>query len=178
MDETDLPRGVASLGAGPVTVHFDGAAQTIRGRRLAGYGFTVEGAGLYAEECGLAVPPDHPRATNNVAEYVGAICALEHLVREGYSREVVVLGDSELVIRQVNGEYAVRKEHLVPYHARLVQLSARFPHVEFRWIPREENQRADALSKRALEEVSAPAEALRPRGTARSKETESGGRAD
>ncbi len=166
MDEAELPRGVAAVGAGPVTVHFDGASQTVGEVRLAGYGFTIEGAGLEAAESGLAVPPGHPRATNNVAEYVGAICALEHLLRQGYAGEVTIYGDSELVVRQVNGEYAVRTDHLVPYHARLVQLAERFRKVEFRWVPREENQRADALSKRAIEDAVADARSRRSPGDA------------
>jgi ribonuclease HI len=172
MDEARLPRGVASVGTGPVTVHFDGSSQLVGGRRLAGYGFTVEGAGLDLEEFGLAVPPGHPRATNNVAEYVGAICALEHLVREGYSGDVAVYGDSELVVRQANGEYAVRTEHLVPYHERLRQLAGRFQRVEFLWIPREENRRADELSKRAIQEAFSPAS---PRSSGRDHATTGAG---
>jgi ribonuclease HI len=160
--DEQLPRGVASIGSGRVEVHFDGSCQTIGGVRVAGYGFTVEGAGLDTEECGLAVPPGHPRATNNVAEYVGAICALEYLARVGFAGEVAVVGDSELVIRQTNGEYSVRAEHLVPYAHRLQQLAAGFRRAEFRWVPREANQRADALSKRAIGE--AAAEPQRPAG--------------
>ncbi len=162
MADEQLPRGVASIGSGRVEVHFDGSCQTIGGRRVAGYGFTVEGAGLDTEELGLAVPPGHPRATNNVAEYVGAICALEYLSRLGFAGEVAVIGDSELVIRQTNGEYSVRAEHLVPYADRLRQLAGTFRHAEFRWVPREENRRADELSKRAIEQA-AP-EPTRPAG--------------
>jgi ribonuclease HI len=99
------------------------------------------------------VPPFHARATNNVAEYSGAICALEWLVRNGYTGEVVVRGDSQLVVRQMTGEYRVRKEHLQAYHDWLKQLTLRFPKVEFHWVPRAQNQRADLLSKQALEEA-------------------------
>jgi len=151
VDDQRLPRGIASVPPGPVEVHFDGACEKVRGRRVAAYGFTIEGGGLRHDDFGLAVPPGHPRATNNVAEYVGAICGLEWLVRAGYTGPVVVVGDSQLVVRQMQGEYRVRAEHLVPYHARLGQLVAVFPHVEFRWVPREENTRADELSKRGLE---------------------------
>jgi ribonuclease HI len=119
---------------------------------VATYGFTIVGAGLLYEGRGLAVPPFHPRSTNNVAEYVGAICALEWLLRAGYAGPVVVLGDSQLVVRQFNGEYRVRKEHLKAYHERLRQLAGRFSSVKFEWVPRERNRRADELSKLALEE--------------------------
>ena len=150
LDDRELPRGVASPSAGPVQVHFDGACEAVEGRRVAAYGYTLEGGGFHHEDRGLAVPPGHPRATNNVAEYVGAICALEWLARAGYSGDVVLNGDSQLVIRQMTGAYQVRKEHLVPYYERLLQLARGFQSVEFRWVPREENVRADALSKRGL----------------------------
>jgi ribonuclease HI len=145
--DRDLPRGIASAPEGPVRVHFDGARELVEGRAVAAYGFTIEGAGLYHEDFGLAVPPGHDRATNNVAEYAGAICALEWLVRHGYRGEVEVAGDSQLVVRQMTGEYAVRAEHLEPYHERLRQLGSLFRAIRFLWVPREENRRADALSK-------------------------------
>lgn len=150
LDDRELPRGVAALPTGPVLVHFDGACEELGGRRVAAYGYTLEGAGLRHDDFGLAVPPGHPRATNNVAEYVGAICALEWLVRHGYDGEVRVVGDSQLVVRQMRGEYRVRAEHLRPYHERLSQLARSFRRVEYAWVPRDENVQADALSKRGI----------------------------
>lgn len=144
-----VPRG---LGAWPasVIVCFDGASQEKGGRRVAGYGFTVLGAGMVHEGYGLALPPGSPHSTNNVAEYSGAICGLEWLNQRGYAGSVVLRGDSQLVIRQMTGEYAVEAEHLRAYHDRLKALCARFASVSFEWVPRTENQRADELSKIAL----------------------------
>lgn len=147
VSDRHLARGLASAADGPVQVHFDGACEVVGGRAVAAYGYTIEGVGLYHEDFGLAVPPGHDRATNNVAEYAGAICALEWLVRRGYRGEVEVVGDSQLVVRQMTGEYRVRAEHLGPYHERLRQLGQAFRSITFRWVPREENARADALSK-------------------------------
>ncbi len=166
MDDLRLPRGVATAPAGPVEVNFDGACEPARGGGIATYGYTVHGGGLHHEDRGLAVPPFHPRATNNVAEYVAAICALEWLVRQGFDGEVVLQGDSQLVIRQMEGAYAVRAEHLKPYHERLRQLEARFRRVEFRWIRREENARADALSKEAIEDARSQVSGSRAPGSA------------
>lgn len=137
----------------PVQVHFDGASVDAPGGRVAGYGFVVEGETLDHEESGLAVPPGSERATNNVAEYVGAIRALEYLIGRGYHGAVVVVGDSQLVVRQMTGEYEVKAEHLRPYHDHLASLSGRLGEVRFVWVPREENTRADALSQRAIEEA-------------------------
>lgn len=144
-----------------VQVHFDGACQPARGGGIATYGFTVEGAGLDHEGSGLAAPPWSPQATNNVAEYSAAICALEWLVGRGYAGPLLVLGDSELVIKQMNGDYEVRAEHLKAYRERLSQLSAKFAEVNFRWVPREDNRRADELSKLAIEEAAPDARRLR-----------------
>ena len=141
----DPPRGVV--------VHFDGACQPPHARGIATWAFTVEGEGLDHEASGLAASPFSAESTNNVAEYSGAIHALEFLLEKGYRGAVTVLGDSELVIRQMSGEYAVRKEHLKPYHARLRALAGQLPGVRFFSIPREENSRADELTKRAIVEA-------------------------
>lgn len=149
--DSRLPRGRVTLPS-YVHIHFDGACQPPRGGGVATYGFTVEGPGLYREEQGLAVPPWTPRATNNVAEYTAAIRALEWLREQGYAGPVRVMGDSQLVIRQVLGQYKVRAPHLREYHAQLLRLTKNFKAVDFVWIPREANARADELSKEALED--------------------------
>jgi ribonuclease HI len=156
MDDRSVPRGVAVLGLGPAEVHFDGACERTGRGSIAGFGYTVSGPGLDHEGYGLAVPPFHPRATNNVAEYAGAICALEWLVRQGFAGDVTVRGDSQLVIRQMTGEYRIRAEHLKAYHDRLRQLCEGFRRVDFAWIPRDQNQRADRLSKQAVADASYP----------------------
>lgn len=147
-----------------VQVHFDGACQPARGGGVATYGFTVDGPGLRHEEGGLAVAPWSLLATNNVAEYTAAIQGLEWLRRRGFRGVVLLVGDSQLVIRQMNGEYAVRAEHLKSFHERLRQLVAGFEEVRIAWVPREENQRADALSKEALEREWPSARRTRPAG--------------
>ena len=158
-----IPRGISSVDrSGPVVVHFDGACQPPRGGGVATFGYTIQGGGFLAEESGLATRPYSDRATNNVAEYVGAIRALEWLVEQRYAGEVVVRGDSQLVIRQMTGEYEVKADHLRAYHERLRQLEGKFRRVAFEWVPREENRTADALSKRALAAAQPAARAYRP----------------
>lgn len=150
---------------GPVEaawVWFDGACEPPRGGGVATYGFVIAGAAPAFEEKDLAVRPWSPRATNNVAEYVGAIRALEHLAGTGWTGPVVVRGDSQLVIRQMTGEYRVTAEHLKAYHDRLAALSKRFSSVEFLWIPRAQNTRADELSKEAIRDCAAEAQRHRP----------------
>jgi len=165
-DEIGIPRGIATGElTPPLVVHFDGSCQPPAGGGVAGWGFVIEGPGLRIEDCGLATPPYSAHSTNNVAEYVGAIRALEHLRSDGYTGDLIVEGDSQLVIRQMSGEYEVRAAHLKAYHDRLAQLAATFREVEFRWVPREENVAADALSKRAVEAAWDDAKRHRPRRT-------------
>jgi ribonuclease HI len=166
MDDAQIPRGVTTLDGRGVHVHFDGACQPPKGPGVATFGFTIEGEGLDYEECGLANRPFSERSTNNVAEYVAAIRALEWLHEQGFRGTVVVSGDSQLVIRQMLGEYQVRAEHLQDYHTWLTRLASEFEAVQWVWIPREQNQRADALSKVALEEARPVSRRARARETA------------
>jgi ribonuclease HI len=165
MEEPSSFRGTPSVGPGPVKVHFDGASNSTLGGGLATYGYTIEGAGIDLEDAGLAVRPYSEHATNNVAEYSGAIHALERLRGLGYTGAVEVYGDSQLVIRQMRGEYEVRAEHLRSYHEWLQKLSGHFAQVTWNWVPREENTRADALSKQAILEHRPTAERLRRTGS-------------
>ncbi|MGA8663685.1 MAG: ribonuclease HI [Thermoplasmata archaeon] len=166
MEDRELPRGIVTAAdLGPVRVHFDGACEPARGGGLATFGYTIEGAGFDLEEGGLAVRPYSERATNNVAEYAGAIQALYRLHGLGYTGPVEVRGDSQLVIRQMTGEYEVKAEHLRPYHEWLTQLAGKFSSVSWEWVPREQNQRADALSKQALADHAPLAARHRPRST-------------
>jgi ribonuclease HI len=89
--------------------------------------------------------------TNNVAEYMGLILGLKRAKAMGI-KELEVLADSELVVKQVKGEYAVKAEHLAPLHAEAVALFKAFDQIEIRHIPREENGQADAMSNRAIDE--------------------------
>ncbi|MCI4365012.1 MAG: ribonuclease HI family protein [Thermoplasmata archaeon] len=164
MDDQVLPRGIASAPEEPVVVHFDGACEPARGGGVATFGYTIEGGGWDLEDSGLAVRPYSEHATNNVAEYVAAIQALERLHGLGWQGSLEARGDSQLVVQQMRGEYAVRAPHLKEYHARLTQLAGTFAAVRWVWIPREQNTRADALSKLALAEHAVGAERLRPSG--------------
>jgi ribonuclease HI len=88
--------------------------------------------------------------TNNVAEYRALIATLEYARNEYPGRPVDVHGDSQLTIRQMTGEYAVRSDTIRPLWREAKSL-ARQLDVSFQWVPREENERADALSKQAYE---------------------------
>ena len=91
------------------------------------------------------------RTTNNVAEYTAAIIGLEHAVKLRAS-SVKLYADSELLVRQLNGQYKVRNEGLKPLFAKVKELIAKIGSVEVQYIPREKNKEADALANRAIDE--------------------------
>jgi ribonuclease HI len=90
-------------------------------------------------------------ATNNVAEYMGLILGLKRAKAMGI-KELDVLADSELLVKQLSGEYSVKAEHLKPLHLEAETLLKGFAEVSVRHIPREENEAADAMSNRAIDE--------------------------
>lgn len=89
--------------------------------------------------------------TNNIAEYTAAIIGLERAVQAGAKR-VSLFADSELMVKQLNGQYKVKNEGLKPLHAKAKELIARIGSVAVQYIPREKNKEADALANRAIDE--------------------------
>ena len=90
--------------------------------------------------------------TNNVAEYKALIAGLEAAARHGVQSLRVVM-DSELVIRQMIGEYRVKNEGLKPLHAEARRKAAALGDVTYRSVGREDNERADQLVNEALDKV-------------------------
>lgn len=90
--------------------------------------------------------------TNNVAEYRALLAGLELAAQAGASR-VEVVSDSELLVKQMTGEYKVRNQGLAPLHAQARELAATFDGFAIRHVTREENRQADALVNRALDEL-------------------------
>jgi len=88
--------------------------------------------------------------TNNQAEYQALIAGLGQAVDLGAS-EVVCNLDSELVVRQMQGQYKVREETLKDLAVQALRLTAKFKRVQFLHIPREKNKLADKLVNQALD---------------------------
>lgn len=90
------------------------------------------------------------KATNNVAEYAGLLAALERALALGVA-ELRVHADSELLVKQLRGEYRVRAPHLQPLYRRARELSARFDRCTIRHVSREANRGADRLANQAMD---------------------------
>jgi ribonuclease HI len=129
-----------------VVVHVDGGARGNPGPAAAACVISTPEGEIVGEHAQLL-----GATTNNVAEYRALILGLQH-ARELGASEVDVIGDSELIAKQVQGEYKVRKEALRPLHREALAALAQFQRFSIRTVPREQNARADALVNEALDE--------------------------
>jgi ribonuclease HI len=90
------------------------------------------------------------RCTNNVAEYTGLVRGLAAAKALGATR-LIVRADSELIVRQLNGQYKVKSPDLKPLYQRAVALMAEIGEVKVSHVFREGNARADALANLAMD---------------------------
>lgn len=138
----------APSGLQRLVVYTDGAARGNPGP--AGAGVSIrDGAGEVVVERALYLG----ETTNNVAEYRALLAGLEEARHLGAS-EIEVRSDSELLVRQMAGEYRVRNARLQELHARARALEHGFERVEYVHVRRDENRDADRLANRAIDEHS------------------------
>lgn len=127
-------------------IHTDGASRGNPGAAAFAYTISREGHDDVEEADCLG------RMTNNQAEYTALVRALEHALELGEGYRVEVFSDSELMVKQVNGEYRVKNEELRPLYEQARKLCDRFRGgVRLFHVRREENARADALCNEALD---------------------------
>jgi ribonuclease H / adenosylcobalamin/alpha-ribazole phosphatase len=117
----------------------------------AAYAFVLEaedGTVLAAEGQAIGV------ATNNVAEYSGLVAGLERAVELGLD-DVEVVSDSELLVKQMRGEYKVKNDALRALSLDAAGLARKLRRIEYRAVRREHNELADRLVNEALDATSA-----------------------
>lgn len=146
-------------------IHTDGASRGNPG--AAAYAYTIErdGEELIAEAGCLG------RMTNNQAEYTALVHALEHALEYGPQNRLLIHSDSELLVKQMNGQYRVKDEGLRDLYEQAQRLRRQFEGtVTIRHVRREQNSRADGLCNEALDGKRVPvprslsAAALKPVG--------------
>ena len=129
----------------PAIIHFDGGARPSNPGPAA-IGYTIEAEDWTKEGS------DHlGKATNNEAEYRALIRGLEVASKQGCT-EVGARGDSQLVVRQVTGEWQTNEQHLRELRNRARELAEEFETFEIVWVDREENLRADELVDREFDD--------------------------
>jgi ribonuclease HI len=130
-----------------IVAYIDGGARGNPGP--AGYGVRIEASGgdVLAELHGaLGI------ATNNVAEYNGLLAALRWAIDRG-ARDVHIRADSELLVRQMRGEYKVKHPGLQPLYLQARALASQIGHVTLEHVRREQNKEADRLSNLGMDEA-------------------------
>jgi len=128
-----------------VIIYADGASRGNPGQAAIGAVILDEQGRLIA-----SVSRRIGRATNNQAEYRAIIAALEEAIRLGL-RQVDIRLDSELVVKQINGEYRVKKVTLKPLCQQVKQLLGSLEGFTIAHIPRRQNMEADKLANKALD---------------------------
>ena len=128
-----------------LTVNVDGGARGNPGPAAVGV-VVRDAAGEVLEEIGERIG----RATNNVAEYRALLLGIERAAALGAS-ELEMIGDSELIVRQVKGEYKVKDAAMRKLHAQVKRALEPFDRWSIRHVRREENADADRLVNEALD---------------------------
>jgi phosphoribosylglycinamide formyltransferase-1 len=127
-----------------IIVHTDGASRGNPGPAAAGFVLSdAEGNQLQAKSFFLG------QATNNVAEYTGLVKALE-AAQELDAKQITVFSDSELLVRQINGNYRVKSEQIRPLFQQAIELLSQFEDFNVISVPREKNKEADRLVNKSL----------------------------
>lgn len=132
-----------------VEVFTDGASRGNPGQAGAGWVITASSGELLKE--GFAYLG---RRTNNEAEYEAVIRALEDATSLG-ARSVSLRSDSQLLVRQINGQYRVKNARLANLHRAAREVIQHFRRFDARHIPREQNSEADALANKAIDKNAA-----------------------
>ena len=128
-----------------ITIHTDGAARGNPGPAAIGVTLHDEKGALLAkisERIGVA--------TNNVAEYRAVIEGLKRAIQLG-AKDVKLVSDSELVVRQISGRYKVRNAGIVPLYNEVVKLAGKLAKFTATNVRRGQNAAADGLANEALD---------------------------
>lgn len=136
-----------------VTVNVDGACEPVNPGGISSYGFVVKDSSGKTLKEGKGVVGEGEGMTNNVAEYTAAIEGLKWVADNLDPSKVTLQSDSQLIIKHVTGKYAVRSPRLYPLYEDLKNvINSLYAGFEAEWVPRKQNERADALSKTAVRE--------------------------
>jgi ribonuclease HI len=132
--------------AAVLTIHTDGASRGNPGDAAFAYVIARDGQPPIEEADCLG------QMTNNQAEYTALVRALEHALELGAHHRLLVHSDSELMVKQMNGEYRVKNEELRGLYEEACALRKRFEGpVTIRHVRRAQNKRADELCNEALD---------------------------
>ncbi|MFC1559576.1 ribonuclease HI family protein [Candidatus Margulisiibacteriota bacterium] len=127
-----------------IKVHIDGASRGNPGD--ASIGVVIKDGDKVLGEIGAYIG----KTTNNVAEYLSLIRGLEEVLTRGH-KKADFFSDSELLVKQLSGEYRVKNEGLIPLHYHILSLIERMDSFSIKHVTRDKNAHADKLANQALD---------------------------
>lgn len=127
-------------------IHIDGGSRGNPGPSAAGVVFRDADKDLTLYEAGHWIG----RATNNFAEYTALLTAVK-LALPLKPRQTLIHSDSELMVKQINGEYRVKSADLKPLHAQALALLRQLGSWKIKHVYREKNARADELANKSMD---------------------------
>ncbi|WP_218814571.1 ribonuclease HI family protein [Rickettsiella endosymbiont of Dermanyssus gallinae] len=142
--------------------YFDGCCEPINPGGVASYGAVIFKNEERIWECSELFVPikgKEKMTSNNVAEYSGFLAILEYLKSQSYENEsITIYGDSKLVINQMNPDpskvqWKMRQGFYIPVARKAKKVLQNFTDIHLEWIPRDENDIADELSKAELKKA-------------------------
>jgi len=131
-------------------IHTDGAIRggNPGGHGVGGYVIKIIDKDMVRIEKGtidLGKPPD---MTNNISEFAAVYAAMVHVIKLGLTQiPIVVKSDSMLVVKQMTNKWNCTVPHLIALRDEIKRITKDFKHLEYQWVPREENTEADEVSK-------------------------------
>jgi ribonuclease HI len=128
-----------------LNIYTDGAARGNPGPAGAGAVLTGDDGQVVAEVCRYL-----GEMTNNQAEYRAMILAIEEARRIGATK-IAIFTDSELIVKQLSGEYRVKNEGIKPLHEEILRLLREIGEYTIQHVPRENNKHADKLANLAID---------------------------
>ena len=126
-----------------IQVYTDGASQGNPGN--ASIGVVIKDGDKIIEEIGAYIG----KTTNNMAEYLALIRGLEEVLIRGH-KKAAFFTDSELLVKQLNGEYKVKNENLRPLHYHILTLINKMEAFSIKHVRRDKNAHADKLANEAI----------------------------
>jgi ribonuclease HI len=133
------------------TIFIDGACEPVNPGGTMGFGVAILDGDRDVWACSGIAPHPDKTSSSNLAEYAALLAALCWLLDSGHrDRQIEILSDSKMLVEQMCGRWQIGRGHYIKAALEAHKLAAGFPDLTFRWIPRERNSRADALSKAAL----------------------------
>jgi len=127
-----------------VTIEFDGASRGNPGPSSVAFVISDEDGILRREASPIG------EGTNNEAEYIALLRGLKEVQELGFGR-VEAVGDSELVVNHVSGEWKCRAKNLKPLYEEIIEIAEDLEEFEIRHVPRGANTEADELANAALD---------------------------